>query len=253
MEGTLLTELSSFKILNSGVCTRFDAYTQASKPFVIHQVALTNAADAASQIDEAITTCITKARPVYLALPTDMVLQKVSTERLSIPLSRTQPPNDPQTEEYVVDQIYQLVKEAEGDVVVLVDACVVRHDVKKEVAQLLKETGFPVYAAPMGKTAVDENNPRYGGVSSSPLYSRKCLLLIRLLLLQIYIGSLTDPAVKEAVEGAKLVLSIGSLLSDFNTGNFSYNITTRHNIEVRRHDSDQVVTGTKMTPFSSFP
>jgi pyruvate decarboxylase len=141
---------------------------------VIHQVSLTNAAEAASQIDEAITACITKARPVYLGLPTDMVLQKVSTERLSIPLSRTLPPNDPQTEEYVIDQIYKLVKDAEGDVVVLVDACVVRHDVRKEVAELLKETGFPVYAAPMGKTSVDENNPRYGGVSSFSMKSVRC-------------------------------------------------------------------------------
>lgn len=37
---------------------------------------------------------------------------------------------------------------------------------------------------------------------------------------------------KEKVESAKLFLSIGSLGSDFNTGNFSYNIPTRHSIEV---------------------
>ena len=94
-----------------------------------------------------------------------MVYQEVSSERLHIPLSPTKPPNHPLTEKFVIDRIYDRVKEAEGDVVILVDACVIRHGVKKEVIELLQETCFPVYAAPMGKTAVDENWKRYGGVS----------------------------------------------------------------------------------------
>jgi len=94
-----------------------------------------------------------------------MVLQEVSSERLHVPLSPHWPANDPLVEQFVVDRIYDLVKEAEGDVVIIVDACVIRHDAKKEVIQLLKETCFPVYATPMGKTAVDENWKRYGGVN----------------------------------------------------------------------------------------
>lgn len=93
-----------------------------------------------------------------------MVYQKISSERLQIPLSPNLPPNDPEKEAFVVDQIYDRVKDAEGDVVIIVDACVIRHSVRKEVATFLKETSFPVYATPMGKTAVDENNERYGGV-----------------------------------------------------------------------------------------
>ncbi|KAF8195372.1 pyruvate decarboxylase THI3 [Pholiota molesta] len=168
-------------------------------------------ADAASQIDKAITDCITKSRPVYLTLPTDMVYQKISSERLQIPLSPILPPNDSEKEAFVIDHIYNRVKEAEGDVVIIVDACVIRHGVRKEVATFLKETSFPVYATPMGKTAVDENNERYGG---------------------IYVGTLTEPLIKERVENAKLIISIGSLLSDFNTGNFSYNIPIQRHIEL---------------------
>jgi TPP-dependent 2-oxoacid decarboxylase len=51
-------------------------------------------------------------------------------------------------------------------------------------------------------------------------------------LLQVYIGSITRPDVKKKVESAKLILSIGSLKSDYNTGNFSYNIPTQRTIEV---------------------
>ncbi len=102
---------------------------------------------------------------MYLTLPTDIVRQEISAERLSIPLASAAPPNDPVTESFVIDQIHERVKGAEGDVVVLVDACVIRHGVRKELAAFLKETSFPVYATPMGKTAVDEDYSRYGGVS----------------------------------------------------------------------------------------
>ncbi|KAF8158340.1 thiamine diphosphate-binding protein [Crassisporium funariophilum] len=195
---------------------RYDAYKKAASQFTIFQAELLNTSDAASLIDQAITTCITKARPVYLTLPTDMVYPEISSERLSIPLSRDPPTNHPQTEDFVVALINERVSEAEGDVVVLVDACVIRHGVRNEVVQFLKATGFPVYATPMGKTAVDENYNRYGG---------------------IYVGSLTHPDIKEKVESAKLILSIGSLGSDFNTGNFSYNIPTKRLIELHSNYS----------------
>lgn len=67
-------------------------------------------------------------------------------------------------EAYVLDTICKQFEDALGDAVVLVDACTIRHDVRKEVNLFLRKTGFPVYAAPMGRTAVDENYERYGGV-----------------------------------------------------------------------------------------
>lgn len=100
-----------------------------------------------------------------MTLPTDMVYQEISGERLKIPLTRQPSLNDPQTEEFVLDLIHERVKEVEGDMVVLVDACVIRFDVQNETHEFLRKTGFPVYAAPMGKSAIDENYKRYGGVS----------------------------------------------------------------------------------------
>jgi pyruvate decarboxylase len=190
---------------------RYDVYKQAAAQFTVYNANIMDNVDAARQIDAAITACITQARPVYLTLPTDMVYQEVSSERLQIPLSNAPPANPPLKEEFVLDTIHQRVTEAEGDVVVLVDACVVRHGVREEVRDFLRETGFPVYATPMGKTAVDENYKRYGG---------------------IYVGSLTSPQIKDRVENAKLILSIGSLATDFNTGNFSYNIPESRHIEL---------------------
>ena len=88
----------------------------------------------------------------------------MSSEPLNIPLSNAPSPNPSPEEEFVLETIQQRVKEAEGDVVVIIDACVMRHRVRTEVKDFLKQTGFPVYATPMGKTAINENYTRYGGV-----------------------------------------------------------------------------------------
>lgn len=98
-------------------------------------------------------------------MPTDIAKAKISSTALKTPLSRHQPPNDTNAENFVLDEIVRLVEEADGKVVVLVDACTIRHDVKDEVHELLAKTHFPVFSAPMGKTAVNESYERYGGVS----------------------------------------------------------------------------------------
>ena len=51
--------------------------------------------------------------------------------------------------------------------------------------------------------------------------------------MQIYVGSLSHPEIKEKVENAKLILSVGALKSDFNTGNFTYHIPVSRTVEVR--------------------
>ncbi|KAF9016898.1 pyruvate decarboxylase [Hymenopellis radicata] len=190
---------------------RFNAYINAAEQFVIAQAALENTGTAVAEIDRVLSECISHARPVYLTLPTDLVYEKVSSDRLSVPLSRLPPPNDAETEAFVLDEIVKLVDQAKGDAIILVDVCSIRHDARVETNELIKVTGFPVYSAPMGKTAVSESYERYGG---------------------IYVGSISHPEIKEKVENAKLILSIGSLKSDFNTGNFTYSIPTSRTVEL---------------------
>ena len=97
-------------------------------------------------------------------LPTDIAYQRIPVSRLKTPLNLEPPENDADVEAFVLDEIVKLVEEAKNDVIILVDACAIRHGVKGEVKELYERTGFPVYAAPMGKTAVDETYSRYGGV-----------------------------------------------------------------------------------------
>ena len=100
-------------------------------------------------------------------LPTDIAYQRIPVTRLKTPLNLELPENDADAETFVLDEIVKLVEEAQNDVIILVDACAIRHGVKAEVKELYERTGFPVYAAPMGKTAVDETYDRYGGVCAT--------------------------------------------------------------------------------------
>jgi len=190
---------------------RFDAYTKAAQQFSIAQAELMNKHTACAEIDRVLTAALVQSRPVYLTLPTDIVYEKVPSGRLNTPLNKIPPPNDPEVEDWIVSEIVRLVKEVDGDVIVLIDACTIRHYVREEVDALIKKTHFPVYSAPMGKTAVSETQPRFGGV---------------------YVGSISHPEISEKVESAKLILSIGGLKSDFNTGNFTYSIPTKRTIEL---------------------
>ncbi|TFL02421.1 thiamine diphosphate-binding protein [Pterulicium gracile] len=190
---------------------RFDAYQKAAEQFTIAQVQLDDAETAAKDIDRVLEACITKARPAYLTVPTDIAFKKIKSDRLKIPLSDALAPNDPHTEQTVIDEIAQLVEKAQGSVVILVDACAKRHHCQHEVALLAKKTGFPVFSSPMGKTAVSETYERYGG---------------------IYVGSLSRPDIKDAVESAKLILSVGALKSDFNTGGFTYKVPRGKTVEL---------------------
>jgi pyruvate decarboxylase len=76
--------------------------------------------------------------------------------------------------------------------------------------ELIDKTNLPIFCTPMGKGSVDETNPRYGGV---------------------YIGALSVPSVKHAVETADLILHIGGHKTDLNTGSFSYAFSAANTVE----------------------
>lgn len=100
-----------------------------------------------------------------MTLPTNLVSAKISSTPLRKTLVAHPIPNDPETEQSVIREIEKLAKEAEGDIIILVDACAIRNKSRDELLELCEKTGFPVYASPMGKTAIGEQYERYGGVS----------------------------------------------------------------------------------------
>ncbi|EWC46817.1 pyruvate decarboxylase [Drechslerella stenobrocha 248] len=187
----------------------FSVFANMSRNISKVLVNITDPTIAAREIDRALTACIVSARPVYIGLPTDMVERKIPRNGLDTPLNLSLHPNDPEVEADALEVITELIYSA-NNAVILVDACAIRHRVVDEVHELIDKTQLPAFVTPMSKGAVDETNPRFGGV---------------------YIGDVSRPDVKAAVESADLILSIGALKSDFNSGGFSYHTSTKRTIE----------------------
>ncbi|KAF8527454.1 pyruvate decarboxylase [Hysterangium stoloniferum] len=190
---------------------RFDAYTKAAEHFTSRQAILMDGWGAAVQIDKLLTECLVQARPVYLSLPTDLVNEKISSAPLEEPLSLIVPPNDPDGEHFVLEEIVKHVEAAGDDVAILVDVCAVRHNVVPEVREFAQSTGFPIFSAPMGKGIIPETLETFRG---------------------IYSGDSTWPEVLKQVESAKKIISVGALKTDFNSGGFTYRVPTSATIEL---------------------
>lgn len=151
---------------------------------------LNNPAEIADQIDIALRQCWIKSRPVYIMLPTDMVGAKVEGARLKTPIDLSEPVNEAEREDYVVDVVLKYLYAAKR-AVILVDACAIRHRVLDEVHKLIEKTNLPVFVTPMGKGAIDEQTPNYKGV---------------------YAGTGSHPQeVAEMVEQSDLLLTVGAL------------------------------------------
>ncbi|KAK4216375.1 pyruvate decarboxylase [Rhypophila decipiens] len=187
----------------------FHVFANMGAQIACESAKLVKPTEIADQIDHAIRECWIRSLPVYIWLPTDMVEKKIEGQRLDTPIDFTEPKNDAAREDYVVDVVLKYLHAAKNPVI-LVDACAIRHRVLDEVRDLVKKTSLPVYVTPMGKGAVDETSPTYGGV---------------------YAGLGSHPDVAARVEGSDLVLSIGSMKSDFNTAGFSYRTSQLNTID----------------------
>ncbi|EGV63437.1 Pyruvate decarboxylase 1 [Yamadazyma tenuis] len=191
---------------------------------------------APGELDRCIRDAYVYQRPVYIGLPANLVDLTVPASLLDTPIDLSLKPNDPEAEQEVIDHVLNLVSQAKNPVI-LVDACCSRHDCKQEARRLVEITQFPVYTTPMGKGTIDE-----GGISGELVDNDPNLIKKMSAKLNgehsvasrfggVYVGTLSTPQVKEAVESADLILSLGALLSDFNTGSFSYSYRTKNVIE----------------------
>ncbi|KAM0195604.1 hypothetical protein ACHAPA_007456 [Fusarium lateritium] len=188
----------------------FDVFANMSSQISCNVAKLNKPSEIAEQIDTALRTCWLRSRPVYIMVPTDMVQEKVEGARLDSPIDLSEPKNDPGNEDFVVEEILRAMYAAKRPVI-LVDSCAIRHRVVEEVHQLVDKLDLPVFVTPMGKGAVNEDHPNYGGV---------------------FAGDGSHPArAQTIVEESDLLLTIGALKSDFNTTGFSYRTSQINSVD----------------------
>ncbi|KAI2739165.1 hypothetical protein DTO013F2_9440 [Penicillium roqueforti] len=187
----------------------FNVFANMSAAISCTIAKINNPQTAPTLIDDAIRECWIRSRPVYITLPIDMVQEKIEGKSLKNRIDLSPQQNEPEKEEYVVDVVLKWMHVARNPVI-LVDACAIRHRVLEEVHELVCASGLPTFVTPMGKGAVDETLPNFGGV---------------------YAGDGSNAGVRESVESSDLILSIGAIKSDFNTTGFSYRTSQLRTID----------------------
>lgn len=147
---------------------------------------------------------------MYIFVPLDMVHQHVEAERLATPINFAEESNkDIETEAVtqLLDTLYAARKPC-----FLVDALVARYKVSDLTRKLIDKCQLPVFCTPMGKGIVDENELYFHG---------------------IYNGQVSDPDVLGFVErDSDLIIELGSILSDSNTGGHSRAISGHKMISI---------------------
>ncbi|KAL7409361.1 thiamine diphosphate-binding protein [Mrakia frigida] len=215
---------------------RFNEFELMSGQITAHTARLQRAEGAGELIDELIKVALKECRPVYLAFPTDLNHVKIPADRLNtlLPSPASSPPPASAADVILegpgkafVDTVVALYEKA-VDPVVLVDACAGRFGMEGWALKLVEDTGMSFFETPMGKASTDETHPQYAGC---------------------YIGSNSFPAVQALVEKSDLVISLGAIISDFNSGSFSWGINK--NVLVELH-SDHMKVGHATYPALSF-
>ncbi|CAO3593467.1 unnamed protein product [Absidia cylindrospora] len=164
-------------------------------------------ANAARQIDHVISESLRRRRPGYIGIPSDIVYSEIEVDIGKLDYSI--PRNPPGTQEAALKAIIEAIKSAKNPII-LADACVLRSNMKKEAAELVKVSGFPVYVAPMSIDVVDHDLPNYRGC---------------------YSGASSLPQIKDEVHKADLILELGSERTDVNTGGFTSKLDVSKIIE----------------------
>lgn len=202
-------------------------YAKVSEPFSCATEYLYNVNTAAEQIDRVITEVYKQSLPGYIYIPVDMVKPLVSSSPLSEPLAlaaTNQGVLSEADEDALVDRILDLLYTAKNPVI-LADTLAVRYRTTELVKELVNKTQIWSYSTLLSHGVIDETHPAYIG---------------------IYNGHGSHTGIADAVHASDLVLNIGPLLTDSNTGGFTREIKPEnsillHPLYIRVKDEPQLI------------
>ncbi|KAI5358021.1 Putative thiamine pyrophosphate enzyme TPP-binding, thiamine pyrophosphate enzyme, central [Septoria linicola] len=188
----------------------FRVFARIYKEITISQTDLLDPATAPSEIDRVLATCYSDSQPVYIQLPTDMVDKPVDTSLLDVPIDTNPHPSNEGAEDIALQVVLDKIYAAERPVF-LVDGAAQRRRILPAVHALIRRARLPVFVAPMGKGAVDEDLSNFVGV---------------------YAGAGCHPGVSHALDSSDLVITIGTIQSDSNTAGFTYRFSKLNTIDI---------------------
>ncbi len=164
-----------------------------------------------SEMERVIHAALAEKRPVYVAIASDHAEAEITIPTDSPVQASLQ--SDPKQ----LVQVMAALKEELGNAqsaVVLAGVLLRRLGLVSMVQEWVEAKGIPYATMFMDKTALDESTPGYIGM---------------------YDGKIGNTEVRQFVESCDVVLNLGGLWSDLNTGAFTANIQSSRRIDIMQH------------------
>jgi len=169
---------------------------------------LVNPNTAPEEIDRVIRNCLTRKLPAYLELPADIT--HAACHAPVEPLTDLPLTSDP-------DSLAECIREAVGLLnksarpMILAGVELLRFGIGNEALRLIETCEIPFATMLSSKSVIPELHPQFTG---------------------IYQGGWSKETVRHQVENSDCLLSIGALMTDLDTGLFSFNLDSQRMITV---------------------
>jgi indolepyruvate decarboxylase len=186
----------------------YNLFQRMTEPVVCAQ-AVMHPQNVAFETERLIAEAFYHRRPVYMAFPGDHASQTVVSAAQPVPA----PCSDPAFLAAAADAIVAALEKARS-ACFLPGILVARTGLQAAMQAAIDASGLPFATMFMGKSVLDEQHPNYIGM---------------------YNGKLMNEEVRAFVESCDLVLEVGTLLSDFNSGAFTANLDPAKTVNITHH------------------
>lgn len=186
----------------------FQHFSRMAREVTVAQAALTPE-NACYEIDRVLREALSKRRPGYLLLPSDVA--EVPVIKPVTPLSIDISPADPAVVEAFTLSAQEKLAESRS-VALLADFLAQRFGLQKSLQGWMDDTPLPHATLLMGKGLLDEGQQGFIGT---------------------YSGAASEKGIKTTIEQAELVICVGVRFTDTITAGFSQKLTTQQTIDIQ--------------------
>ncbi|MFH0295803.1 thiamine pyrophosphate-binding protein [Bradyrhizobium sp. 31Argb] len=186
----------------------FDLFRRMSEPVVCAHSVITPQ-NAAYETERLLFEAFYHLRPVYMTFPADLADRPVLGSAQPI----AAPGSDPVLLEKVVNAILSGIDRAKT-ACILPGLLVARTGLQQTMQAIVDASGLPFATMFLDKSVLDESQSAYVGM---------------------YAGRLMNENVRQFVESCDLVLAVGTLFSDLNTGAFTAKLDPARLISIGHH------------------
>jgi indolepyruvate decarboxylase len=186
----------------------YDMFQRMTEPVVCAH-AVMHPQNAAWETERLIAEALYHRRPVYMAFPADHANEMLVSAAQPLPA----PESDPAFLSAAVDAIAVALERART-ACFLPGILLARTQLQGAMQAVIEATGLPFATMFMGKSVLDEQHPNYIGM---------------------YDGALMNEDVRDFVENCDLVLEVGTLMTDFNSGAFTSKLDPTKVIDITHH------------------